>query len=392
MMKAYRLSIGYGGKPLATNINVELKPGEFTVVIGPNASGKTTLLKTLSGLLKPLAGTVFIGGDELTRLGNRSRARRVGVVLTGRQEVEGMLVEEVVSLGRYPWTGPLHFMGRRDREVVEKSMAMTGVLHLRSRRISELSDGQFQRVMIARALAQEPEILILDEPTTHLDAKSRIEVIKLLRFLAHHENMTIVASTHELELAFRFADKIILTAEHGLIVSENPEELIASPSFTKAFGFDGELTISPQTLTVEFRHNPENKGPTAFVIAGGGTGSQTIRQLLRNNYRVVAGVLHENDVDYVVATALGVEVVAEKPFQKIGEKTLQQALEKMMGCDVVVYTDPPIGDINRQNLTLLRTAIQNNKPTFRTASFPSTADLVQRIQAHPRIMPLELPP
>ncbi|MEM2096080.1 MAG: hypothetical protein QXR20_05655, partial [Candidatus Caldarchaeum sp.] len=135
-----------------------------------------------------------------------------------------------------------------------------------------------------------------------------------------------------------------------------------------------------------------NKGPTAFVIAGGGTGSQIIRQLLRNNYRVVAGVLHENDIDYVVATALGVEVVAEKSFQKIGEKTLQQALEKMMDCDVVVYTDPPIGDINRQNLTLLQTAIQNNKPTFRTTAFPSTAELIQTIQTHPRILPLELPP
>lgn len=392
MMKTYKLSIGYGGKPLTTNINVELKPGEFIVVIGPNASGKTTLLKTLSGLLKPLAGTVFIGGEELTRLSSRSRARRLGVVLTGRQEVEGMFVEEVVGLGRYPWTGPLHVIGRRGRHVVEKSMAKTGVLHLRSRRISELSDGQFQRVMIARALAQEPEILILDEPTTHLDARSRIEVIKLLRFLAHHENMTVVASTHELELAFRFADRLILLSEDGLTISENPEELIASPSFTKAFGFDGELTISPQTLTIEFRHNPENKGPTAFVIAGGGTGSKIIRQLLRKNYRVIAGVLHENDIDYVVATALGVEVVAEKPFQKIGEKTFQQALGKMMDSDVVVYTNPPIGDINKQNLTLLQTAIQNNKPTFRTTAFPSTAELIQTIQTHPRTLPLELPP
>ncbi|MEM1946138.1 MAG: ABC transporter ATP-binding protein [Candidatus Caldarchaeum sp.] len=364
MIKTYKLSIGYGRSPILSNIEVELHSGELTVVIGPNASGKTTFLRTLAGLLKPVAGTVFVGEDDVRFLRARSRARRVGVVLTGRPDVDGMLVEEAVALGRYPWTGPAHVLTSKDRQVVTQAMVKAGVMHLRRRRISELSDGQFQRVMIARALAQEPEVLVLDEPTTHLDTRSRVEIMTLMRKLAHEENMTVVASTHELELAMRFADKLLLITENRVIVFEEPESLVGHEAFHKAFGFGEEVAFSPLTLSTEFRASKAYGKPTVFVIAGGGTGARTYRQLSRRGFSVVTGVLHENDIDHHIASNLGLEVISEKPFKDISERTFVQALEKMLSCDAVVYTSPPIGEINRRNLELLRKAIENNMPTY----------------------------
>ncbi|MEM2651608.1 MAG: ABC transporter ATP-binding protein, partial [Candidatus Caldarchaeum sp.] len=325
---------------------------------------KTTFLKTLAGLLKPVAGTVFLGEDDVKSLSARSRARRVGLVLTGRPEVTGMLVEEVVALGRYPWTGPVHILTTRDKQAVQQAMAKTGITNLHGRKISELSDGQFQRVMIARALAQQPQILILDEPTTHLDTPSRVEIMMLLRRLAHDENMTVVASTHELELAFRFADKLLLISDNQVKSFEDPEELINDETFYKAFGFNRKLSFSPLTLTAEFRDSSAHGKPIVFVIAGGGSGAKTYRKLLKKGIKVVTGVLHENDIDHHIATMLGLEAISEKPFQDISEGTLVKAVEKMLSCDAVIYTSPPIGENNKRNLELLQRAIQSNKPVY----------------------------
>ncbi|MEM1948659.1 MAG: ABC transporter ATP-binding protein [Candidatus Caldarchaeum sp.] len=364
MIKTHKLSIGYSHGSIVSRIEVELRSGEFTVVVGPNASGKTTFLKTLAGLLKPVAGTVFLGEDDVKSLSARSRARRVGLVLTGRPEVTGMLVEEVVALGRYPWTGPVHILTTQDKQAVQQAMAKTGITHLHGRKISELSDGQFQRVMIARALAQQPKILILDEPTTHLDTPSRVEIMMLLRRLAHDENMTVVASTHELELAFRFADKLLLISDNQVKSFEDPEELINDETFYKAFGFNRKLSFSPLTLTAEFRDSSAHGKPIVFVIAGGGSGAKTYRKLLKKGIKVVTGVLHENDIDHHIATMLGLEAISEKPFQDISEGTLVKAVEKMLSCDAVIYTSPPIGENNKRNLELLQRAIQSNKPVY----------------------------
>ncbi|MCS6769751.1 MAG: ABC transporter ATP-binding protein [Candidatus Caldarchaeum sp.] len=364
-MKASRLSAGYGRRVVVSSVELELQPGELTVVVGPNASGKTTLLKTLAAILKPVAGAVYLSGEDLSCISSRRRARMVAAVLTGRPDVGGMTVEEVVAMGRYPWTGPAHILGPRDRKAVEEAMEKTAVSHLRERRVSELSDGQFQRVVMARALAQQPQALILDEPTTHLDSRSRLEVFTLLRRLAHVDGLTVVASTHELELAFRFADKLVLVADGDVVVADDPEAMALDRRFLHAFGLDEKLRLSPATLSVEFTSDAEmNQGPSVFVIAGAGTGAPVYRALTKQGYRINTGVLHENDIDYHVASSLGLNVVAEKPFQPIGAETFQRAVNAFDVSDAVVYTCPPIGGLNVRNLELLRKSLGKGLPTY----------------------------
>lgn len=367
-MKTERLAAGYGKTAVLTDVELTLNPGEFTVVIGPNASGKSTLLKTLAAVLKPVEGAVYLSCQELHRIKPRERARQVAAVFTGRPETGLMLVEEVVALGRYPWTGPIHVLGQRDREAVEKAMTKTNISHLRGRKVSELSDGQFQRVMIARALAQEPKVLILDEPTTHLDTGSRLEIMVLLRKLAHEENIIVIASTHEIELALRFADKLILVQSNNVHVFEDADQIIVDDTFRNAFGLNGQLHLSPTTFSIEFRPSHEGLRKHVFVIAGAGTGSRTYRALLKAGCRVSSGVLHENDVDHYVAESLGIETVSEKPFTKVSEQSFQKAFEKILCCDAVVYTCPPIGEQNFRNVELLKKAVENNIPAFALTS------------------------
>lgn len=377
MMKAKGLAAGYGRNVVVDNIELQLLPGEFNVVIGPNASGKSTFLKTLAAVIKPLAGTVYLSGEEIFGMNSRLRARHVAAVFTGRPETGLNTVEEVVALGRYPWTGPVHFLAQRDKEAVEEALKKTGILHLRGRKAAELSDGQFQRMMIARALAQKPEILILDEPTTHLDAKSRIEIILLLRKVAHAEKISVIASTHEIELALRFADKIILVEAGRVSVFDDVDELVQDPRFQKAFGLNSELHLSPTTFSIELRANSDEDGKHVFVIAGGGTGSKVYRALSKAGIRVSTGVLHQNDIDHHVAVSMGLETIAEKPFTKISETSYQEALRKMLQSDAVVYTSPPIGEANLRNIELLQKAVENKLPSY---TFAAEAGFIEGVE------------
>ncbi|MCS7127000.1 MAG: ABC transporter ATP-binding protein [Thaumarchaeota archaeon] len=358
LIEARALSVGYGAKVVLGNVELEVRPGELTLLIGPNASGKSTLLKTLAGVLKPVMGAVYVSGSELHGLSPRERAKKVSAVFTGRPNLGAMTVEEVVAMGRYPWTNLAHLLSEEDRRAVEGAMKDVGVLQLRRRKVSELSDGQFQRVMIARALAQSPRCLVLDEPTTHLDVRSRLEVMGLLLRLTRTRGIAAIASTHELELALRFADRIVAILDGSIVVRDDPEDLLREEAFLRGFGLNGELTISPATLSVEFRRGSSQGSPRVFVIAGAGTGSRVFRALTRRGVRVLTGVLHRNDVDHHVAASMGIEVISEEPFHPISEASYSAALSTALGSDAVVYASPPIGPLNRRNVDLAKELVR----------------------------------
>lgn len=210
------LTIGYKHKMVAKDINTSIGAGQLTCLIGPNGVGKSTLLRTISGFQKPIEGLVAIDGKTVSKLSNTERAMLVSVVLTSRPTVSRLTAWEMVGMGRSPFTGFLGKLRGKDREAVEKAMEMTGTTELAQRMTEYLSDGESQKIMIAKALAQQTPVMLLDEPTAFLDFDSRVDLMRLLAQLAHETGKTILLSTHDLGLACRLGDRLLELQADGI--------------------------------------------------------------------------------------------------------------------------------------------------------------------------------
>ena len=227
------LSIGYqnrhGVKKVAEGITDSIHSGELTCLLGENGAGKSTLLRTLSGFLPPISGDITILGKPLQSYRERELATVIGVVLTERTNLQNMTVEELVGMGRSPYTGFWGRLSAEDRVKVGEALALVGIFALRGRMVQTLSDGERQKVMIAKALAQETPIIFLDEPTAFLDYPSKVEILRLLGRLSHDMGKTIFLSTHDLELALRVADRVWLMRRQGGVQTGLPANLIVDP-------------------------------------------------------------------------------------------------------------------------------------------------------------------
>ena len=256
-LSTQNLEIGYtNGKParkvVGSELNLELFQGEFVCLVGPNGAGKSTLLRTLTGLQPALEGEIWLSGKKLSQFSRKELANEISVVLTSPIEVGAMTVNELVAMGRFPFTGLFDRMSVRDWEMVQKSLEMVGMLGFEERTVHKLSDGERQKVMIARALAQEPRILVLDEPTAYLDLPGRVSVMNLLHELAKDHGKTVLTSTHDLDLAMRSADRLWLMSPGGEIICGAPEDLVLSGDFQRVFARDrisfdvmnGHFTVS----------------------------------------------------------------------------------------------------------------------------------------------------
>ena len=212
-----QLSVGYKGfSPVVTDINVEIKSGELTCLIGSNGIGKSTLLKTLTGFLPKLGGRLLLDGRDIDLLSQRERAKYISIVLTYKTDVQNLSVAEMVGMGRMPYTGFWGKLNADDREIVAAAINMVGINHLKDRMVQTLSDGERQKVMIAKALAQQTPIILLDEPTSFLDFPSKVEMLQLLHRLARETDKVVFLSTHDLELALRIADRLVELNKNGL--------------------------------------------------------------------------------------------------------------------------------------------------------------------------------
>jgi len=228
MIRAKNLCIGYTlrrGEKKVVNQSLEfsLKAGELTCLMGLNGAGKSTLIKTLCGTILPLSGSIEVSGE-------------IGLVLTEKTNAGGLSVYELISLGRYRHTGIFGQLTKKDDEIVKKSMKAVGIERMSESFLSELSDGEKQKAFIAKALAQECQVIILDEPTAFLDVKSKKEVMELLCNLAHLEKKAVMLSTHDLDLALKYADSMLLLAKSGPLLKGAPEDLTASGTIDSFFG------------------------------------------------------------------------------------------------------------------------------------------------------------
>lgn len=243
---------------VSAGLNLELCPGELICLVGPNGSGKSTLLRTITGLQKALAGEVLLHGKPIESYTNKALAKVISVVLTTPVQVGAMRAYDLVGLGRFPFTDMFDQMREEDHKVVRIALEMSGASSLAERFVHTLSDGERQKVMIARALAQEPSLLMLDEPTAFLDLPGRVSVMQLLRDLAHGHDKAILTSTHDLDLAMRIADRVWLMGRNGELLQGAPEDLALDGSFSNVFSI-GKIQFDAYTGQFAMNGKPTRK-------------------------------------------------------------------------------------------------------------------------------------
>lgn len=282
------LSAGYRQPRKAPQVIVKpfsavLMPGQFVCLIGPNGAGKSTLLRTIAGMQPPLGGRVLLGEDDIHRMSNAMRARRLSVVLTQRMDVGLFTGYSLVALGRHPHTSWSGRLSDEDHAVVRRSIAMVGAQSLAGQTFNTMSDGERQKIMIARALAQEPDVLVLDEPTAFLDAPRRVETMLLLRDLAHRMQTTILLSTHDLDLAMRCADEMWLLNPGLTLEAGSPEDLVLNGAFAAAFQ-SRNVAFNTDTGTFEMFQ----QGTQVVALRGEGVHQNWTKRALEREGYVVA--------------------------------------------------------------------------------------------------------
>ena len=218
------LSVGYKvGHAVVSDINLTLQSGKLASLIGANGVGKSTLLKTLTGFLPKLEGSLLLDGKDISEFSQRALAQQISIVLTQKPDVQNLTIEEIVGLGRSPYTGFFGKLHANDQQIVDESITAVGIEKLKNRMIQTLSDGERQKVMIAKALAQQTPVIFLDEPTAFLDFSSKVETFQLLQRMAHEMGKLVLLSTHDLELAVRFSDTLLQVNGDGLRTVSNEE-------------------------------------------------------------------------------------------------------------------------------------------------------------------------
>lgn len=282
------LAVGYTpphrpARKIAGNIHITLHAGELACLIGPNGAGKSTLLRTLAGMQKPLAGRVLLVGDEIHTLSPIERAKRLSIVLTERVQAGMFSAYELVALGRHPYTDWSGRLSANDETVIRWAIEAVGAVELSKRPVNELSDGERQKIMIARALAQEPSLIILDEPTAFLDLPRRVEIMRLLRRLARETGRAVLLSTHDLDLALRLADRLWLMPGDGTLHTGAPEDLVLSGALARAFRSSGvAFDLHSGTFTVQDAYRG-----TIALTGGGLAGIWARRALERTGYAIM---------------------------------------------------------------------------------------------------------
>lgn len=263
-LQAQAVTLAYDGRVVAEDLSVDFPSGKFTVIIGPNACGKSTLLRALARLLPPKQGDVLIEGEQITSLAPKQLARRLGLLPQSSVAPFGITVADLVSRGRFPHQKMLQQWSREDEATVQAAMAATGVLELADRTVEELSGGQRQRVWIAMLLAQNTPIMLLDEPTTFLDVAHQLEVLELCRRLNREEQRTMVLVLHDLNQAARFADHLIVMKDGALAAAGKPEDIMTEQLVDTVFGLQAKVMPDPvfgTPMVVPVSANPPIEDP-----------------------------------------------------------------------------------------------------------------------------------
>ncbi len=349
------LKVGYQKKIVVNNVNIDLNKGEILCLLGPNGCGKSTILKSITDHIKLLKGSITVMGKDINGFNNRQRAKHMSVVLTEKVSPEMMTAHDVVAMGRYPHTKYFGKLSNNDIKVINESIEIVNGGSLKDKEFKYLSDGQKQRIMIARAICQEADIMVLDEPTSFLDIRYKIELLNILRILSLQREQTIIMSLHEIDLVSKIADKVLLIKDGEIYDYGTPEDIITDNAIKEVYDLgDGYFNTTIGNLELP-KGNEKSK---VFVIGGGGKATKIYRALHKNNIGFNSGILFKNDMDYNVSKALGNETIVEEDFMDIRPEKLNKSKAYIKNCHVVIDSGVSLGGINKGNYDLLRFASQ----------------------------------
>ncbi len=351
------VTAGYGARAVLHEVSLEVRPGEIVGLIGPNGSGKTTLVRVASRGLRPTAGQVLVGGMDPYAVPSRTAARLAAVVPQEFTPAFSFTVFEVVLMGRSPFLSAWSSGGPDDWAIARSAMAAANVQHLADRPTDELSGGERQRVVLAQALAQSTRVLILDEPTTHLDPGHMLDAMAVARRLAHRDGAAVLTVFHDLNLASAFCDRIHAMDRGRVLASGSPGEVIETGLIRRLYGVDADVTRAPRTgrPTVTFAAASEAEATSrarVHVVGGAGSGAALMRGLAERGFEVTVGVLHGTDTDEDVAARLDLRRVSVPAFAPIDDAAAREAAGLMADAWAIVVCDPPFGAGNVANLRL----------------------------------------
>lgn len=373
LFELHDIRVAYDSADVLRDIGFHINAGEFVGIVGPNGSGKSTLLKTMVGELHPANGTASINGRDISSIRGRDLARMVAVVPQDSPVAFEFTVLEVVLMGRAPHLGRFELEKRADLDFAADALKRTNLLQYADRRIGELSGGERQRAIIARALAQQTDILLLDEPTAHLDLSYQVEILDLLSRENTSHGKTVIVVLHDLNLAAEFCGRLLMIEDGRIYADGTPEEVITADNVRRVYGTSvwvrkhptsGRpyiLSTGSRALSARFTETSDRPRLKVHVICGGGSGLPVFTHLLESGCEVTAGVINIGDSDQEAAESLGIEYVEDAPFSPISEAAEAANWSFMSAADVIVVAEAPFGSGNVSNLRAVVRAMEQGK-------------------------------
>ncbi|MCC0702895.1 ATP-binding cassette domain-containing protein [Clostridioides sp. ES-S-0049-02] len=360
MLKTNNLSVGYDKKVVVSDINIEVKKGEILCLLGSNGAGKTTILRSLSKLITPIKGGIYLNDMDIRHISRKTLSKMMALVLTNRLLGDLMTVQDVVNMGRYPYTGFFGNLSKKDLMMVDDSLKSVNALHLKKRYFDELSDGEKQKVLVARALVQEPEIIILDEPTTHLDIKHRLELMNILKKLSKEKSISVILSLHEIDIALKSCDKVALVKNNKVIAYGQPEDMVDENMINSLYELE-DKNFNSLLGAVEISNKSKNE---VFIIGGGGKATPIYRAFTKRGIGIYSGIIHENDIDYEIGRTMGIKLFTEKPFESISDESFDLAIRNLNNSKIIIDTGFSVGETNKRNIDIIKEALKINKKVY----------------------------
>ncbi len=365
------LKLSYDAQPVLEDTSFTVERGDLVALLGANGAGKSTLLRCISRILKPTAGSILLDGEELDKFDSKEAARKMAVVPQETAADFDFTVEDIVMMGRFPYLSRFQKEDHQDYEIVRRAMEMTGVSHLAGRSIASLSGGEKQRVVIARAVCQQPEVMLLDEPTANLDIGYQSMLLELAARLNREQKVTVIAAIHDINLAVHHFNRFILLAGGRVMAAGRAEEVITPENIKKSYGVPAstyrhplhgvlQISVTRGKSLEEFSRS----GPAVHVIGGGEEALSVLELLNQKGCRLSVGPVSAQDSGCRFAHFHSLPVVIVPPFTSMNGVHKEEHLQMMREADVVVVPAIPFGEGNLPIFEEVEAVLDEGKPVY----------------------------